>query len=112
MQIVLEQAEKKEDRVSKIIQRVLIQVFGQEATRLIYRYLEHNYGVRRDEVGAKIDVFAQGLEAFLTSGAYAVEKKILEDIYSNYGQLRRSQTSNLDGRDSFVTEVKSLIHKA
>jgi len=56
--------EGKEDKISKIVDKVLRQVFGEEAARLIYGYLEKRYSVRQDEVGEKIDVFARGLEEF------------------------------------------------
>ncbi|MEM2972091.1 MAG: hypothetical protein QW270_06705, partial [Candidatus Bathyarchaeia archaeon] len=89
MQIATNQTTKKENKISKIIDKVLKQVFGEEAALMIYRYLEATYSLKQDEIAEKIDVFAKGLEEFLRSGAYVVEKKILEDIYSTYGLLRR-----------------------
>src|SRR4030065_2013958 len=32
-----------------------------------------------------IDVFAKGIEDFLSSGAYVIESRILNEIYSSYG---------------------------
>lgn len=87
------------------------QVFGDEATRLIYRYLECNYSIRRDEIASKIDLFAKGLEDFLRSGAYAIERKILEDMYSSYGLLRRIELEKLQESD-FVSQVKLLMRRA
>lgn len=112
MQTVLVQVNKKDDAVSKIIEKVLTQVFGAEATRLIYKHLEHHYSLKRDEVGERIEVFAKGLEDFLKSGAYVIEKKILEDIYSSYGQLRKFERNNPERRLSFVNEMKSVMRKA
>ncbi len=80
---------RENDKICKIIDRIMRQIFGDEATRLIYRYLESNYSVKSNEIADKIDLFAKGLEEFLRSGAYVVERKILEDIYSSYGLLRR-----------------------
>ena len=80
---------KKQDKVSRIIDRVLTQIFGKEATLLIYRYLEENYSLKQNEVSEKIDLFAEGLETFLSSGALAIEKRILEDIYSSYKHKQR-----------------------
>ncbi|MBT0160632.1 hypothetical protein G4O51_11700 [Candidatus Bathyarchaeota archaeon A05DMB-2] len=76
---------KKEDAVLKIIDNVLKQVFGKEATHFIYKYLEHNYSLRQSEFSDKIEVFAKGLEDCLSSGAFIVESKILDNIYSHYG---------------------------
>jgi hypothetical protein len=100
------------EKISKIIDRVLKQVFGEEATRLIYRYLENNYSLKQSEIAEKIELFAKGLEDFLRSGAYAIERKILEDIYSNYGLLRRlTQERTLEEYD-FASRVKLLIRKS
>jgi len=108
---VNQQTRKENEKISKIIDRVMRQVFGDEATRLIYRYLENNYSVRRDEIADKIDLFAKGLEDFLRSGAYAIERKILEDIYSSYGLLRRIELEKLREGD-FASQVKLLMRKA
>ncbi len=112
MQTVLEQVSKKEDQVSKIVEKVLTQVFGEEATRLIYKHLEHHYSLKRNEVAERIDIFAKGLEDFLRSGAYVIEKKILEDIYSSSGELRRIEIDKINSGLGFVGEMKLLMRKA
>jgi len=83
------QQKSSEDKISKIIDRVLRQIFGEEAAHLIYKYLENRYSLKRDEISEKIDLFAKGLEEFLSTGAQVIEKRILEDIYSSYGLLRK-----------------------
>ena len=112
MESITQQMNRREDKISKIIDRVLKQVFGEEATRLIYRYLESKYGLKRNEIAERIEVFAAGLEEFLRSGAYVVERKILEDIYSNYGLLRRLELERVQEESDFVSQVKSLMRKA
>lgn len=98
-------------QVFEIVDRILNQIFGKQATLMIYKYLERNYSLRRDEVGEKVEVFAQGLEDFLRSGAYAIEKRILEDIYSSRGLIRKESIKHLD-EDDFVSEMKFLTRKA
>ncbi|MEM4734012.1 MAG: hypothetical protein QXD70_05750, partial [Candidatus Bathyarchaeia archaeon] len=66
--------------------------------------------VRRNEIADKIDLFAKGLEGFLRSGAYVIERKILEDIYSSYGLLRRIELEKLPESD-FASQVKLLMRK-
>jgi hypothetical protein len=112
METVLQQNNKKEDKVSKIIDKVLKQVFGEEATRLIYKHLENNYSLRQDEIAEKIEVFAMGLESFLTSGAYVIERKILEDICASYGLLRRLELEKMQEDCDFIGQMKSLVRKA
>lgn len=87
--VLTKQKHKHDEKVSRIIDKVLRKIFGDEATLLIYKYLENSYSVRQDEIVEKIDVFAEGLEELLSSGAYVIEKNILEDLYSSYGLTRR-----------------------
>jgi len=105
-------AKKDEDKISKIIDRVLRGVFGDEATILIYRYLENNYSLKQNKIADKIDVFAKGLEEFLSSGAYVIELKILEDLYSSYGLLRRLELERTREEHDFVGQMKMLMRKA
>jgi hypothetical protein len=98
------------DKVSKAIDKVLRKIFGDEATLLIYKHLENRYLVRQDEIVEKIDVFAEGLEEFLMSGAHIIEMKILEDVYSSYGLTRRPEFERRNKHD-FVSQMKMLIQK-
>ncbi|MEM3536193.1 MAG: hypothetical protein QXF44_00290 [Candidatus Bathyarchaeia archaeon] len=112
MENLTQRTSNKENKISKIIDRVLRQVFGEEATVLIYKHLEKNYSLKRDEIADKIEVFARGLEDFLSSGAYVIERKILEDIYSSYGLLRRLELERVQEEYDFASQVKLLMRKA
>ncbi len=107
-----QESKKAEDKIFKIVDRVLRQVFGGEATAFIYKYLEKNYSLRRSEIPEKIDVFAKGLEDFLSSGAYLVERKILNDIYSSYGLLRRIELERSREEYDFANQIKVVMRKA
>ncbi|MFZ1039571.1 MAG: hypothetical protein WAN53_06825 [Candidatus Bathyarchaeia archaeon] len=109
MENIIQQATNKSDaKIERIIDRVLRQVFGEEATLLIYRHLESNYSLKKEEVADRIETFAAGLEDFLRSGAYVIEQKILEDIYSSYGLLRRIELERERDEFDFVSQIKSL----
>lgn len=110
--ITQEKNNNDEDKIWKIVDRVLMQVFGKEATRLIYRYLESKHSLKPNEIAEKIDVFAKGLEEFLNSGACVIERKILDDIYSSYGLLRRLELERIQERHDFVGQIKLLTQKA
>lgn len=102
----------KEDQIFKIIDNVLKQVFGEEATSFIYKYIEQNYSLHKSEFSKKIDVFAKGLEECLSSGAFAVESKILEDVSAVYGAFRKTRFEReLEGYD-FASQMKLFIRKA
>lgn len=109
MEVLTKQAAAKDERISKAIDRVLTQIFGKEAAHLIYKHLERNYSVKRNEVGEKLDLFAKGLEDFCKSGAYVVERKILEDIWISYGSVRKLQIEKPRNNASFVTEMRLLV---
>jgi len=111
MKTPVQQSNQKEDKINKIINNVLVQIFGKEASTMIYKHLEHNYAVKKNEVGEKLELFAQGLENFLKSGAYVIEKKILEDIWSSYDQVQKLQIEK-PHRGSFATEIKTLLREA
>jgi hypothetical protein len=112
METINQQTNKKEDKISRIIDKVLRQVFGEEATCLIYKHLEKKYSLKQEEVAEKIEIFAEGLEEFLRSGAYVIEQKILEDIYSSYGLLRRLELERMQEECDFVSQMKSFIRKS
>lgn len=94
---------KHDDKVSKAIDRVLSQIFRDEGRLLIYKYLEAHHSLKQDEITEKIDVFARGLEEFLRSGAYVVETKILEEIYSSYGLIQKPEL------DNFPNQIRILM---
>jgi hypothetical protein len=104
--------DRKDEKISRVIDRVLKQVFGEEATLLIYRHLEQNHALKHSDIAERIDVFAEGLEEFLRSGAYVVERKILEDIYSSCGLLRRLELERSQDECDFVGQIRSLMQKA
>jgi hypothetical protein len=106
------QTKRNEDETSKIVDRVLKHVFGEEATHLIYKYLEVNYSVKRNEITEKIDLFSKGLEDFLSSGARVIELKILEDLYLNSGSLHRPELERTWKKHDFVDQMKMLTQKA
>ena len=103
---------KKEDKIFKIIDKVLKQVFGEEATLFIYKYLEQHYSLRQSEFSEKIDIFAKGLEECLSSGAFAIESKILEDISSIYGSFSEVKFERKPERYDFASQMKIVVRRA
>jgi len=103
---------KKEDQIFKIIDKVLKQVFGEEATLFIYKYLEQHYSLRQSEFSEKIDIFAKGLEECLSSGAFAVESKILEDLSAIYGSFSEARFERKPERYDFASQMKIAMRRA
>ncbi len=103
---------KKEDTVFKIIDRVLKQVFGEEATLFIYKYLEHHYSLRQCEFSEKIGTFAKGLEDCLSSGAFVIESKILDDVYSQYGSFQKIDFERTPEEYDFASKIRFAIQSS
>ena len=82
------QPDTKADKVFEIIDHVLKQVFGENGTCLIYGYLEHCHSLKPSDLSEKFDVFAKGLEEFLSSGASFIESKILNDMLATPNSRR------------------------
>jgi len=112
MHALSKQKRQYDEKVSEAIDTVLRKIFGDEATLLIYKYLENCYSLRRDEIIEKIDVFAEGLEEFLRSGAHIIEMKILEDVYSSYGLTPMAEAERKANKHDFVSQMKMLTQRA
>ncbi|MEM3377789.1 MAG: hypothetical protein QXV09_00620 [Candidatus Bathyarchaeia archaeon] len=104
----MEPTTRKEDQVFKIIDNVLKQVFGEEATTFIYKYIEQKHQLRKSEFSKKIDSFAKGLEEFLSSGAFVVKNKILEDLVAAYGAKKAKFEKEYD----FANQMRLILQKA
>jgi hypothetical protein len=104
-------SKKEEDRVFEVIDRVLKQVFGKDAARLMYQYLERRYSWSQRDFTEKIDAFAKGMEEFLSSGAYAVETKILNSIYSGY-EVRKAEDKSSFVEREFASQLRLAMQKA
>ncbi len=103
---------REEDKIFKIIDKVLKQVFGEEATLFIYKYLEQHYSLRQSDFSKKIDVFAKGLEDCLSSGACTIESQILENISSVYGSFDPIRYERKPERYDFANQMKIAMQKA
>ncbi len=69
---------KKPERLFRIVDKVLKQIFGEPATLFIYKYLEEKHSLRREDIPNEPEIFAEGLEKYLSdSGASLVLGMIL-----------------------------------
>ena len=94
---------KFEKLLIKSVDDGLKDTFGETAAEIIYKHLERNHSLKREEIPKKLEVFIEGLENFLDSGAIVVEGLVLENLCSNLGLERPSKE-----RLSFVDYVTKL----
>jgi len=74
------QADESTEKLNQFIDRLLNQIFGHEAAQIIYSHLESSHSIRRHEIAQKLSSFNRALEEYLGSGAFAIEKAILENL--------------------------------
>ncbi|UCG36465.1 MAG: hypothetical protein JSV64_07635 [Candidatus Bathyarchaeota archaeon] len=99
-----------DESLEKTIDLQLRNIFGEAGTIVIYNYLRSALSLPREEIPRKLEVFAEGLDKFLNSGARVVEKVILDGLYSDFGQELRFKEGYrfID----YVKELKTSVEKA
>lgn len=75
----LKRKTRSDEKLSKIVDKTLKQIFGEAATVTIYKYLEEKHSLKQEDIPGKPEVFAEGLEAYLNSGASVVAGMILNE---------------------------------
>lgn len=97
---------KFDKKLVNITEKVLKQVFGEDATASICKYLEKNYRLKLEEIPNKPEVFSKALESYLDSGAMVIESIILENLCSNSGvELKRAREKTFLERLSELKRV-------
>ena len=74
---------KFEKLLIKSVDDSLKDTFGETATAIIYKHLERKHSLKQEEIPKKLEVFTEGLEKFLSSGAAVVEGIVLKKLCSN-----------------------------
>lgn len=77
------------EKLNKLVDEVLNQILGQEATQIVYNYLENNYCIQRHEIVKKLDSFNHALEEYLGASAVVIEKVIQKNL--ELGGLEENQ---------------------
>ena len=72
--------QNKQYQTLQVIDNVLNQILGQEATQIIYKYLESTYHIQKHEIIEKLDSFNCALEEYLGAGATIIEKIIMQSL--------------------------------
>jgi hypothetical protein len=76
----LSSSRNKQCQTVKVIDDVLNQILGREATQLLYKCLECNYRIQKDEIAEKLDSFNCALEDYLGAGAAIIENMIIQSL--------------------------------
>lgn len=66
-------------------------------------YLRHNHSLNREEIPERLEDFERGLEKILGSGAWVMERTVLNNLYLNFGLEYRNKENY-----SFVNHIGTL----
>ena len=93
--------EKKPDRLFKIVDKVLKQIFGETATLFIYNYLEEKHSLKREDVPNELELFTEGLEKYLSASGASV---VLGTLFNESSRLELTQAEETN----FLKQLKEL----
>lgn len=78
-------AEKFDEFLLNVVDETLKRVFREEGTKVIYDFIKSHSHLEREEIAENPEVFSAGLKRLLSSGAFAIERLILKNLYSKLG---------------------------
>jgi len=104
-------ADKKFDKILlDVVDQGIRDVFGETAVQFIYDYLDKNSSLGRDDIPKKPEIFVEGLEEMLGSGAKVVEKLILKNLYSHFGVNYQEREGY--GFSDYIREIEVKLSRS
>jgi Fe-S cluster biosynthesis and repair protein YggX len=93
--------QKKPEKLFKIVDKVLRQIFGETATLFIYQYLEEKYSLKREDIPNELGIFTDGLENYLSHFGASV---VLQTLFIESSGLNLTKAEE----KKFLKQVKEL----
>jgi hypothetical protein len=85
--VIKQGAEKDYDaQIQKMIQNVMLDVFGEKSLNKIRQILKDNYSLEWQDIPEKSEAFSSALKEILGKGALIIEDLIVENLYNSYGK--------------------------
>jgi len=75
--------------LNKVIDKVLNQMLGREATEVFYDHLRTTHSIQRDNLVQELDLFNHALREYLGSGAVIIEQVIHRNLELNEPEIGR-----------------------
>ena len=72
--------DRQAEILNNVVEKVLYQILGQDATQIIYEYLESNHSLKRHQIAENFDSFRRALQQYLGSGAATLERQIAQSF--------------------------------
>ena len=99
--------EKEPERLFKVVDKVLKQIFGEAATLFIYKHLEEKHSLKREDIASQLETFTEGLEKYLSDSGALV---ILEALFNESPELKSRNDEENDFLEQFK-EPKKASHR-
>ena len=77
----------------------------------IYRHLENNYGLRREDIPERIEEFAGAMEQTFGNVAKLLEIKIIERIHCKYRDFKYTPEKEELSFSGYVLNFKKFIER-
>jgi len=78
---------KKSQKSNKVIDEVLNQMLGREATRTFYDHLKTTHSIQRHEIAQVLDLFNYALREYLGPGAAIIEHVIYKNLQPRESEI-------------------------
>lgn len=95
------QREEKPERLFKIVDKVLKQIFGETGTLFIYNYLEEKHSLKREDIVNELELFTEGLEKYLGDSGASV---VMQTLFNESSELKLKKV----GEKDFLEQLKEL----
>lgn len=95
--------------LARTIDNSLREVLSEKATSVIYEYLKSSYALDQEDIPQRLGLFIDGLHEFLSTGAYAVEHAILENLHSNLKCTDKLALENENNFEDAIVHLKNCL---
>ncbi len=101
---IYEGSKSVESLLNEIIDDTIKKIFGKETTGVIYNYLKKEFSLELQDILRKPEAFSTGLKKLIGAKAMALEKAIVENLYSKL-QLEREEKRDF----TFSDHIKFIL---
>ena len=93
--------DKRPERLFKIVDKVLRQIFGEPGTLFIYKHLEETHSLKREDIPNDLEIFTEGLEKYLSHFGASV---VLQTLFNESSGLKLMRVEE----KKFLKQLKEL----
>jgi len=95
-----------EDALNWAIENIFVELGGKEG---IYRYLETNYGIKKDEIAFKLEDFATAINQTFGPAAKIIQIKIIERLHTRFVDFSYTPNDNDLNFLDFLTNLRHYL---